>query len=107
MTKDEIYTAAITNQSPELMRPYEQTLYFRLRCILLTLKAGEIAQAHATAEKLEAFRAFDSDKVDYDNGINAMHRTQELYKRTEIAASNYRRNKTIENADKLVEVITN
>lgn len=105
MTKDEIFNQVIQGTMPQNLRCYERALYYRLQLIMSRYKQGQIAQAHATAEKLEAFRDYEADKVDYENGISAMHRIAELYKQTELAASNYRRNKTIENADKFVEVI--
>lgn len=104
MTKDEIFNQVIQGTMPQNLRCYERALYYRLQLIMSRYKQGQIAQAHATAEKLEAFRDYEADKVDYESGIDAMHRIAELYKHLELAASNYRKEKTINNADRLLVV---
>lgn len=106
MTIDDIVLAAYNNTLPNgVMRLPERLLYQTVKCISLQYKAGQLSKQAATDLKANAISDYRADKTEYENGQNSMRRMAVLFKDIELATSAYRLNKTIENADKIMEVI--
>ena len=106
MTKDEIATHAFNGTFPDkLMNLPQMLLYMTVRCIALSFRFGLINRQTATQEKNRAFADFAGNIVDWQNNINAMADKQKFIMRVELAADEYRKHRTIENADKVLEAI--
>lgn len=106
MTTDDIVLAAYNGTFPdEPMNMPEMLLYREIECISLKYKYGIITKDAATDLKTKALADYAGNSVDYQNGIDCANRIADLYKRIELATTAYRLDKTIENADKILEVI--
>lgn len=106
MTANEITIHAYNATYPnEPMNMPEMLLYMTMRVITLEFKYGIIGKDTASTLKTKAIADYKSNLVDYQNGIDCAHRIADLYKRIELATSTYRLDKTIDNADKLMEAI--
>lgn len=106
MTANDITLHAFNGTIPdEPMNMPEMLLYKEIENISLKYKFGMITKDAATSLKTKALADYTGNSVDYNNGIDCANRIADLYKRIELATSAYRLNKTIENADKILEVI--
>lgn len=106
MTTDDIVLAAYNSTLPNgVMRLPERLLYQTVKCISLQYKAGQLSKQDATDLKANAISDYRADKVEYENGIDAMRRQAVLFKDIELATTAYRKNRTLENADRLLEVL--
>lgn len=106
MKAADIVRAAIADEMPDTaMSSADRALYYHIQVINLKLLLKRIIKPMATAEKLEALREFRADTVSHENGLSASMRLADLYKRLELAASAYRKERTLENADKLLLAI--
>lgn len=106
MNASDIVRAAIAEEMPDaLMSPADRALYYHIQVINLKLLLKRIIKPMATAEKTDAIREHTADRVKCENGISALMLIADLYKRLELAASAYRKERTLENADKLLLAI--
>lgn len=106
MTPNDITLHAFNGTYPdEPMNMPEMLLYKEIENISLKYKHGIITKDAATDLKTKALADYAGNLVDYRNGIEAMQDKGNFYKRIELATSAYRLNKTIENADKILEVV--
>ena len=134
MTIDDIAIAAFNGTFPdEPMNMPEMLLYREIENISLKYKYGIITKDVATTLKTKAQADYKHNLTAYQNGIDCAHRIADLYKRIELDTSAYRLErkkveelsneivliptevqnvdklvqlyKTIENADKILEVI--
>lgn len=102
----DIIRAALDDVLPEgIMSPADRALYYHIQAINLKLELKRIIKPMATAEKLEALREFRADTVSYENGISSSMRLADLYKRLELSATAYRKERTLDNGDKLLLAI--
>ena len=102
----DIIRAALDDVLPvRTMSPADRALYYHIQVINLKLELKKILKPMATAEKLEALREFRADTVRIENGISSSMRLADLYKRLELAASTYRKDRTLDNGDKLLLAI--
>lgn len=102
----DIIRAALYDVLPEgIMSPADRALYYHIQVINLKLELKKILKPMATAEKQEALREFRADTVSHENGLSASMRLADLYKRLELAASTYRKDRTLDNSDKLLLAI--
>ena len=102
----DIIRAALDDVLPEgMMPPADRALYYHIQAINLKLELKRIIKPMATAEKFEALREFRAGTVSYENGISSSMRLADLYKRLELSATAYRKERTLENADKLLLAI--
>ena len=106
MTIDDIVLSAYNNTLPNgVMRLSERLLYQTVKCISLEYKAGQLSKQDATDLKANAISDYRADKTEYENGQNSMRRMAMLYKDIELATTAYRKERTLENADRLLEVL--
>lgn len=94
-------TAISGGEMPDGLPHEEQTIFVRLRYLYDLLRKEQISQAAATREKMKYLDAYRIEKAGYE----CLKRYSEIIKKTEIATSEYRKNRTLENADKLVTVL--
>lgn len=79
----------------------DQILFLELRLLYNSYKRNLISRDAATTEKIELLRTYEAHKI--VEGLGKQWVDQ--IKRTELARAEYRKNKTIENADKIVAAI--
>lgn len=79
----------------------DQLLFLQLRCLYDSYKKGIVDRPTAVAEKAELLRTYKNHKMIEQMGRDWI----KTIKDTEICRAEYRKNKTIENADRLLFVI--
>lgn len=79
----------------------DQILFLQLRLLYDTYKRKAIDRETATREKVELLRTYEANKI----GEDAVKECADLIKRTELARAAYRKEKSIENADKLLACV--
>lgn len=79
----------------------DQILFLELRLLYDSYKRKMIDRVKATQEKVELLRTYESHKIVDKMGKEWV----DQIKRTELARAEYRKNKTIENADKLLACV--
>lgn len=106
MTTDDIVLAAYNNTLPNgVMRLPERLLYQTVKCISQAYKTAQIDAQTASKQKANAISDYRADKTEYENGQNSMRRMAVLFKDIELATTAYRKNRTLENADKVMEIL--
>ena len=88
-------------QMPNGMEYPDQILFLGLRLLYDSYHRKAIDRETATAEKVELLRTYEANRI----GENVVKECASLIKQTELARVAYRKNKNLENADKLVECI--
>ena len=89
------------NEMPKGLEYPDQILFLELRLLYDSYKRKLIDRETATREKVELLRTYESNKIADRMGKEWV----DQIKRTELARSAYRKEKTIENADKLVSFL--
>ena len=79
----------------------DQILFLQLRLLYDSYKRKLIDRDTATQDKVELLRTYEAHKIVEKMGKEWV----EQIKRTELARAEYRKNKTIENADKLLACV--
>ena len=88
-------------EMPKGLEYPDQILFLELRLLYESYRRGVIDRNVATREKAELIRTYESHKI-----IDRMGKEWvEQIKRTELARAEYRKNKTIENAEKLISCL--
>ena len=88
-------------EMPKGLEYPDQILFLELRLLYESYKKGIIDRNSATMEKVELLRAYEAHKI-----VDRMGKEWvEQIKTTELARSVYRKDKTIENADKLLACV--
>lgn len=94
-------TAMAGGEMPSGMEYPDQILFLQLRLLYDSYKRQLIDRDTATREKVELLRVYEAHKIVESMGKEWV----EQIKRTDIARAEYRKNKTIENADKLLACV--
>lgn len=85
-------------EMPKGLEYPDQILFLELRLLYDSYKRNIVTREQATQEKAELLRTYEAHKI-----VDRMGKEWvDQIKRTEIARAAYRKDKTIENADKLV-----
>ena len=104
MTKEEIILCAKTGLLKEGNYAYpELLLYYMLRDIYAGYRKGIISAEKGEALKNEAMKQFEMNTQELMSVRRILKQNSEMWQTTEQARSNYRLNRTLENADALVE----
>jgi hypothetical protein len=85
-------------EMPEGLEYPDQILFLELRLLYDSYKRKMIDRETATREKVELLRNYEAHKIVDKMGKEWV----DQIKRTELARAEYRKDKTIENADKLL-----
>lgn len=88
-------------EMPKDMEYPDQILFLELRLLYDSYKRKLIDRNTATQEKVELLRTYEAHKI-----VDRMGKVWvDQIRRTELARAEYRKNKTIENADKLLACV--
>lgn len=94
-------TAMAGGEMPKGLEYPDQILFLELRLLYDSYKRKLIDRDAATQEKVELLRTYEAHKI-----VDRMGKVWvDQIKRTELARAEYRKNKTIENADKLLACV--
>lgn len=94
-------TAMSGGEMPKGLEYPDQILFLELRLLYDSYKRKLIDRETATREKVELLRTYEAHKI-----VDRMGKEWvEQIKRTELARATYRKDKTIENADKLLACV--
>lgn len=94
-------TAMSGGEMPKGLEYPDQILFLELRLLYESYRRGVIDRNVATREKAELIRTYESHNI-----VDRMGKEWvEQIKRTELARAEYRKNKTIENAEKLISCV--
>ena len=93
--------ATAGGEMPKGLEYPDQILFLELRLLYDSYKRKLIDRDKATQEKVELLRTYEAHKIVDKMGKELV----EQIKRTELARAEYRKNKTIENADKLLACV--
>lgn len=88
-------------EMPKGLEYPDQILFLELRLLYDSYKRKLIDRDTATREKVELLRIYEAHKIVDGCGKEWV----DQIKRTELARAEYRKNKTIENADKLLACV--
>ena len=88
-------------EMPKDMEYPDQVLFLQLRLLYDSYKRKLIDRDTATQEKVELLRTYEAHKIVDKMGKEWV----DQIKRTELARAEYRKDKTIENADKLLACV--
>jgi hypothetical protein len=88
-------------EMPEGLEYPDQILFLELRLLYDSYKRKLIDRDTATQEKVELLRTYEAHKIVDKMGKEWV----DQIKRTELARAEYRKDKTIENADKLLACV--
>ena len=88
-------------EMPKGLEYPDQILFLELRLLYDSYKRKLIDRNKATQEKVELLRTYEAHKIVDKMGKEWV----DQIKRTELARAEYRKNKTIENADKLLDCV--
>lgn len=88
-------------EMPKGLEYPDQILFLELRLLYDSYKRKLIDRETATQEKVELLRTYEAHKI-----VDRMGKEWvDQIKRTELARAEYRKDKTIENADKLLDCV--
>ena len=106
MTIDQIAKLASQNIVPsEKLSLAETLLWYRLRDLYRTFAAGSISKEKAAAEQQKIVKQYNRDNETQGFYETYVAKSAKMWRNIEGAATEYRKNKTIENADKFVEAV--
>lgn len=88
-------------EAPKDLEYPDQILFLQLRLLYDSYKRKLIDRETATQEKVELLRTYELHKIVDKMGKEWV----EIIRSTEIARSEYRKNRTLENADKLLACV--
>ena len=104
MTKEEIMKYARSDTFPtEQMTCPETTLFYVLRDIYRAYRKGSISAEKGEEQRNQAIRQFEFNCNELDFARKVLMNNAVMWQTTEAARNNYRLNRTLENADALVE----
>jgi Lhr-like helicase len=94
-------TAMVGGEIPDGLEYPDQILFLELRLLYESYRKGLIDRNVATREKVELLRTYEAQKIVDKMGKEWV----DQIKCTELARAEYRKDKTIENADKLLACV--
>ena len=93
--------AMVGGEMPDNMDSSDQLMFLKLRLLYDSYKKGILSREQATKEKAKILKEYELDCAMHKLGI----RWVTMIGETEKARIDYRKNRTLEAADKLLEVI--
>ena len=88
-----------------LLRGSEQSAYLALRYLYRLCQTGGISKEEAEKTKAQITRRYEQDRLREEQLDSTIKAFADVVKRTAIANENYRKNRTLDNADRLCEAI--
>ena len=89
------------------MTCYERALFYTLKDIYSSYRRKLITKEQGESGKNAALRQYDLDKGAIESAMHILRSNAELWKHIEMAASTYRLDRTLENADAFIEAVYN
>ena len=106
MTLQDLKLAAYNGITPpEPLSCPERAFFLQAKEIYAQYHDKRITQAESAEAMRQAIQDYKRDMTERQNGIDALHRIAGLYKEVELVATAYRKDRTLVNADKLMEAI--
>ena len=88
-----------------LLRGSAQSAYLALRYLYRLYQTGGISKEEAGKTKAQITRRYEQDRLREEQLDSTIKAFADVVKRTAIANENYRKNRTLDNADRLCEAI--
>lgn len=88
-----------------LFRGSEQSAYLALRYLYRLYQTGGISKEEAGKTKAQITRRYEQDRLREEQLDGTIKAFADVVKRTAIANENYRKERTLDNADRLCEAI--
>lgn len=105
-TPMEISAYAAKNEMPESGMTYiDWLLWYMLRDIYNEFSAGMLTKEQGAERKKQALDIYEKEWEYMGRTLALCDRVSDLWKRLETVASAYRKDRSIENADKMMEVV--
>lgn len=106
MTLQDLKIAAYNGITPsEPLCCPERAFFLQAKEIYAQYHNKRITQSESSEAMRQAIQDYKRDMQERQNGIDALHRIADLYKEVELVATAYAKDRTLENADKLLEAI--
>lgn len=106
MTLQDLKIAAYNGIAPsEPLCCPERAFFLQAKEIYAQYHNKRITQAESAEAMRQAIQEYNRDMTERQNGIDALHRIAGLYKEVELMATAYRKDRTLVNADKLMEAM--
>lgn len=83
----------------------DQQMYIALRYLYASVRHGFISMETGKAEKAKLSGQYIRTRGNDEFGRKWVKHTSEMYKAIELAVNTYSRNKTIENADRVIDAV--
>lgn len=105
MTADEIILAAANGEEPPSLNVAEALLFCRMRESYRAFRAGEISKEAGAEAKKKAMAEYRENASKLEQGRAAQFRMAQLWADLERYSSDYRKEKSLDTADKLMEAV--
>ena len=106
MTLQDLKIAAYNGITPpEPLSCPERAFFLQAKEIYAQYHDKRITQTESAEAMRQAIQDYKRDVTERQNGIDALHRIADLFKEVELAATAYRKDRTLTNADKLMEAM--
>lgn len=106
MTLQDLKLAAYNGITPsEPLCCPERAFFLQAKEIYAQYHNKRITQSESSEAMRQAIQDYKRDMTERQNGIDALYRIAGLYKQIELVATAYRKDRTLVNADKLMEAI--
>lgn len=105
MTADEILVAAANEEEPEGLDMAQRLLWCRMRESYRAFRAGEISREAGGEAKKKAMTEYRENANKLEQGRVAQHRMAQLWADLERYSSAYRKEKSLDTADRLMEKV--
>lgn len=106
MTLQDLKLAAYNGITPpEPLSCPERAFFLQAKEIYAQYHDKRITQAESAEAMRQAKQNYDRDVTERQNGIDALYRIADLLKQIELVATAYRKDRTLVNADKLMEAM--
>lgn len=105
MTADEILVAAANEEEPEGLDMAQRLLWCRMRESYRAFRAGEISKEAGSEAKKKAMAEYRVNSNKLEQGRVAQHRMAQLWADLERYSSAYRKEKSLDTADRLMEKV--
>ncbi len=105
MTVDEILFAAANDAEPDELNAAEALLFCRMRENYRAFRAGEIDKEAGTEARKKAVAEYRVNQNRLEQGRTAQFRMARLWAELEQCASAYRKEKSLDTADRLMQAV--
>ena len=106
MTLQDLKLAAYNGITPsEPLCCPERAFFLQAKEIYAQYHDKRITQTESADAMRQAIQDYNRDVTERQNGIDALHRIADLFKEVELVATAYRKDRTLVNADKLMEAM--